>query len=65
MLSSRKPVVTGMSSHPEVRCLLPFVQPAQTRAEGRSVHHLTITFRATAQIPHIAGGPYGREFRAT
>ena len=44
MLSSRKPVVTGMSSHPGVRGLLPSVQPAQTRAEGRSVHHLTITF---------------------
>ncbi len=63
MLFDSKSVVTGMSSHPGTRCLLPSVDVARLRAERRSVHYPSITLRATAQIPYSAEEPYGDEFR--
>ncbi len=63
MLFCRKSVVTGMSPHPIIRCLLPSVGIARLWVKRRSFHHLKITFRATAKIPYTAGGSYGDEFR--
>ena len=63
MLFSRKCVFTAVPLHPRIRCFLPFVDVARPLAKRRSVHHSTIAFKATAQIPHIAGGSYDDEFR--
>jgi hypothetical protein len=65
----RKHLVSGMSSHPGVRCLLPSVDTARRQPSADSVHKPTISFRVndpnprTIQIPHTAGGSYGDEFR--
>jgi len=63
MLFSRNSVVTGVSSHSRIRCVLSSVDNARPLAKRRSVHQHTIPFRTTAQIPHTAGGWYGDEFR--
>jgi hypothetical protein len=63
MLFSKESVLTGVPLRPRIRCALLFVDVARPLARRRSVHHPTIAFKATAQIPHIAGGSYGDEFR--
>jgi len=62
MLLSRKSIMTGMPSHPDVRCLLPSVDVGRSRVK-RSDHHLTMSFKSNTKIPHTAGGLYGVEFR--
>ena len=63
MLFSKNSVVTGVSSHSRVRCVLPSVDNARPLAKRRLVHHPAIPFRTTTQISQIAGGPYGHQFR--
>ena len=63
MLFGRKPAVTGKLSHPRVRSVLPSIGVARPLVNPQFFHHPTIAFRAAAQIPHIAGGLYGDEFR--
>jgi hypothetical protein len=62
MLFDRKSV-TGMSSHPTVRSVLPSVGVAWLLLDRRLLSHPTITFKATAKIQCTAGGSYGDEFR--
>ena len=65
MLFGRKSEATGMSSHPSVRCVPPLLELrwSLNRRSIRSIHDLTITFWAVPNIPYIAGGSYGDEFR--
>jgi hypothetical protein len=63
MLFCGKSILTGMSSHPRVRRVLPSMRTALLLHERRSVHHPTITFKARSKIPYTAGGCYGDEFR--
>ena len=63
MLFDRKSVTTGMSPHPRVRCVLPFVDLARWLPACPFIHALTITFQSVPDIQSIAGGFYGDEFR--
>jgi hypothetical protein len=63
MVFDRKSIVTGMSSHPTVRCILPFVGVPRLLPVRQSVNRPIITFRASAKIECTAGGFYGDEFR--
>jgi len=55
MLFNRKSVVTGMASHPVVRCVLPSGGIARLLPEHSSVNHPPFRFKATTKIQCTAG----------